>query len=57
MRFFSALLNSTSDKLDPDIAGGILQRPVALSLGAGPTGEKVTAAFEVDGKREGSGSR
>ena len=42
---FSALLNSKSDKIGPDIVGGIPQRPITLSLGAEPTEEELTVAL------------
>ena len=39
VQFFSAFLNSKSDKFDSDIVGGIHWRPVILSQGAEPTEE------------------
>ena len=45
MRFLGALLNSKSDRLDPDIIGGIPQCSIRLSLGAEPTEGGVTVAL------------
>ena len=56
VRFFSPCLNSKSDKHDPNIGGGIRQRPATFSFGANPPDEEATGV-EVDGKRVSSGSR
>ena len=45
MRCSSALLNSKSDKLDPNIVGRIPKRPITLSLGTEPTEDEITVAL------------
>ena len=45
VQFIGALLNETSDNLDPGIIAGLSQRPLAHTLGAEPTEEEVAAAL------------
>ena len=47
VRFFRSLLNSQSDMLDPDIAKGLPQHPVASALGIEPTEEEIATAMKA----------
>ena len=47
VRFFSSLLNSKSDKLDPDIPKRLPQQPVASALGIEPMKEEIATAMEA----------
>ena len=47
VRFFRSLLNSKSDKIDPDIPKRLPQLPVASALGIEPTEEEIGTAMKA----------